>query len=875
MNQAPPIKPPKALLRFFRWFCDPDLREDLEGDLIELYKKRAVKSSAKAKTLFFRDVLLMFRPGIIKNFEGHNNSNNYGMLKNYLKTALRNLKKHKGFSAINILSLSIGMAACIAIFLFVKDERSFDQFHSKKETIYRLIETQSFSGTNIQNVPLSMPGMGPTLTEEFPEIQSFVRFWNWGELLVEKGDKRFIVDQVGGVDSTFFQVFDFELVSGDRASAFNNPNNAVISEDIAMRLFGNLDVLDETLVVDGNTCIIKGVMKNAPENSHIQYDIYLSIKMSTQNRPDFDAEFSYNFLNTYLVLSPSADLNSMEERFPEYLVRMTGNEDIADSYALFLQPLSDVHLASVDILHDYSNYRKFNGSYINIFILVGIFIIIIASLNFMNLTTARASNRAKEVGVRKTIGAFKSQLFSQFIVESLLLSFLALLMAIGIVFIGLPFLNSLIDRQLTLISFLTGETLLTTLITTLILGVLAGLYPSLHLSAFKPIVVLKGFRAYEKKSVFRSSLIVVQFSLALGMIISTLIVLQQLNFMKNKDVGFIKDQMVLIKMSEQSNEKYDEMKQVLLSKSSILGVTASNQRLGNNYHQWGFKLKNDSSIVSITPSNTYVDYDFLDVYDIDLASGRNFSKEYASDDGLSFIVNEAFVKEFNIDNPVGKKLGHGWYPDDSLGTIVGVVKDFNFNSLHFAVNTLVMEVHEDWNYTEMSIKVKGENIDQALNDIEDVYGEFVTSYPLNVEFLDDQLGKLYKTDEQMSSVVTIIAFLSVLIGCMGLYGLASISIQRRIKEVGIRKVMGASIMELMAILSKNFARIILIAFVLATPLTYIFLSGWLENFAYRIEINPLIFILGGFLALIIALATISFHVLKAANANPVKALKCE
>ncbi len=875
MEEASPVKPSERLLRFFRWFCDPEIREDLEGDLVELFEERLEKNALKAKTLFLRDVLFMLRPGIIRNFEGYKNLNNYGMLKNYLKSAWRNLIKYKSFSTINILSLSIGMAACMIIFLFIKDEQSFDTMHTKRDNIYRLCEVQSFPGTNTQKVALSMPGMGPTMAAEFPEIQSFTRIWTWGDMLSEVDNTRIMIDIVGGVDSTFFGIFDFPLIAGDPETVFDDPNNAVISEEVALKLFNRLDVLDEQIIVDGNNCIVKGVMENIPTNSHLQYDIFLSIRIATQNNPGFDSEFGSNYMNTYFSLNDGADVLDMESRFPDYLVRMTENEEIGDRYKLFIQPLSEVHLASTDIEHDYNNHRKFNGAYIGVFVMVAIFIIIIASLNFMNLTTARASNRAKEVGVRKTIGAFKRQLFYQFIIESVLLSLLALILAAAIVVSSLPSLNLLIGRELSIVTLATSGFITSIVGASIVLGILAGLYPSLYLSAFKPVLVLKGLKSYEKKSFFRSSLVVIQFSLALGMIICTLVVLQQLQYIKGKDIGFKKEHMVLISMNEESNEHYDEIKQALLQESNISGVTASSQRLGNNLHQWGFKLKRDSGVVRISPSNIYVSYDYLDVYDIELLEGRTFSKEYATDDGLAFVVNESFVKEFGLENPVGKKIGHGWYPDDSLGTIIGVVKDFNFNSLHFEVNTLAMEIHSAWDYNEISVKINGDNVAEALKSIEKVHDQFVTRYPLSYEFLDQQFDELYKSDQQMSAVVTIIACLSVLIGCMGLFGLASISIQRRIKEVGIRKVLGASNSELLVILSKAFALMILLSFIIATPLTYWFLSGWLENFAYRIAINPLIFLAGGGLSLTIALLTISFHVIKASNANPVKALKYE
>lgn len=864
------------MIRFFRWFCDPDIVEDLEGDLTELYEERARKNIALAKTLFIRDLLLLFRPGVIRNFKGLKNLNYYPMFRNYWISAWRNLMKYKSFSVINIFSLTIGMVACMVIFLFVKDERSFDAFHEKRDKIYRLCEVQSFPGTNTQNVALSMPGMGPTMAAEFPEIEAFTRFWGFGEQLLELDDKKITIDQVVAADTNFFEIFDYQLLLGEKGEVIDQPLNAVLSEEVAMKLFNKIEAVNETFILDGQQYIITGIMENVPENSHLQFDIMLSIGSATSSRPNFDSQFGSNFLNTYFVLNEGADLNSMSERYPEYLASKMDRDDINDIYKLFLQPLKEVHLASTDIEHDYNNYRKFNGTYIGVFILVGIFILIIASLNFMNLTTARAGNRAKEVGVRKTIGAVKGQLFNQFILESILLAGLALIFAIALGFIALPFLNSLIDRQLGMMNILGDPTIIGLIVgLTIALGILAGIYPSLYLSSFKPVVVLKGFRSFEKKSIFRSSLVVVQFSLALAMIISTLVVLQQLTYMKNKDVGFNKDHILLLDMNQQAQEKYDELKQALLNESNVLGVTGSGQRLGNNFHQWGFKARVDTGVVNLTPSNVHVDPDYLDVYGIKLVAGRTFSQEYTTDDGLAFIINEAFAKELGYDNPIGQKVGHGWYPNDSLGTIIGVTEDFNFNSLHYKVNTLSMVYHSEWGFSEMSVKINGENIPQALKDIERVYAEFVTDYPISYQFLDEHFEELYKSDEQMGSVITIIAGLSIFIGCMGLFGLASISIQRRIKEVGIRKVMGASTRELMVILSKNFAIMILLSFVVASPLTFLFLSGWLENFAFRVAMNPLIFLVGGVLAMIIALATISFHVIRAANANPVKSLQYE
>jgi len=799
------------------------------------------------------------------------------MLRNYLKIAWRNLKKHRSISAINIFSLSIGMAACMIIFLFVTDELSFDSFHLKKQHIFRLCEVQTFEGTNPQKVALTMPGMAPTMSAEFEEIENFTRFWNLGEQLIELDDKKILLEDVAGADSSFFEIFNYELIYGDPTSVIDNPFDVVLSEEIALSLFNKIDVVGESFIVDGDPFLVRGVMKNIPENSHLQFKVLVNIKSATTDNPDFDSQFGNNYLNTYFVLNSSANLAEMAKRYPEYLIKSTGDEDINDGYVLFLQPLDEVHLASIDIEHDYNNHRKFNGTYIDVFILVGIFIIIIAAFNFMNLTVARAGNRAKEIGVRKTIGAVKNQLFNQFIIESVLLALIALFLAILIASIALPFLNHLIDRQLSLNTIWANPFLIgVLLLTTLLLGILAGLYPSLYLSSFKPIAVLKGIKAFGKNSFLGNSMVVVQFSLALAMIICTLVVLKQLNFLRNKDIGFSKEHIVLVRLNEEAANKYQDMKLALLNESNVLGVTASGQRIGNNFHQWGFKVRKDSSEVeNVTPSNVFVDHDYLDVYGIKLLEGRTFSKEYASDDGLAFIINESLSKELGFDDPIGQSAGHGWYPDDSLGTIIGVTEDFNFNSLHYKVNTLSMVVHTEWGYSEMSVKVNGANIAQSLNDVEKIYGQFVTEYPFNYEFLDDHFKELYQTDEQMGYVITIMAVLSIFIGCMGLFGLASISIERRVKEVGIRKVLGASTVELMTLLSRNFAWMILISFLLASPLTFLFLKAWLENFAYRIGINPFIFVVGGLMALVIALATVSYHVIRAANSNPVKALKYE
>lgn len=556
--------------------------------------------------------------------------------------------------------------------------------------------------------------------------------------------------------------------------------------------------------------------------------------------------------------------------------RHMDDPDINTYYKLFLQPLKDVHLTSIDIEHDYNNYRKFNGTYLDVFYVIAAFILLIACVNFMNLTTARASHRWKEIGVRKTVGAKKVQLFIQFIFESVLLAVVALFLALLLDFLFIPILNSLIGRQLSLSSFFTYPLNSgVVLVGTLVLGLLTGIYPSFYMTSFNMARVLKGGNKGEGKSLFRSGLVVVQFGLALAMIVSTLIVVQQLTYMKNKDIGFNKDRIMLVDMNRDANEKFETLKQELLQSSYIQGVTASGQRLGNNFHQWGFKVKADTGMVSITPSNVVVEFDYLSVYGIQLKEGRGFLKNVLTDNDKAFIINESFAKELGLKETIGTQAGHNYYHNDSLGTIIGVVNDFNFNSLHYKINTLVLSVHSDWGYDEMSVKIDGAHMEEGIAQVKKLWSKYIPTYPFDYSFLDEHFELLYRSDRQMSAVVTIMAGLAILISCMGLFGLAAITTEKKTKEIGIRKALGATETQITVLLSSNFAWLIILSFVVVSPLTYYLLNSWLQNFAYRIGINPLLFLLGGIIAMTIALLTISYHTLRSARANPVKALRYE
>lgn len=801
------------------------------------------------------------------------------MLPVYLKLAFRNLQKSILQSTINISSLAFGVASCLLIFLFIQDEKSFDGFHSLKDRIYRLNEIQTFTGTNTQHVALSMPGMGPNMAKDYPEVEMYTRFIPRGKQLLEHDNNGISVDELAFVDSTFLQLFNFPLTAGDPSTVLNDPNTIILTENVAKKIFGSNNPIGQSLKLWDQLFEVNAVLKNIPDNSHLQFDALISTKNIYPSSPDFNDQFGNNFLNTYLLMKPEADIAAFNAKMPDFIDRyMPPSEDNPGGnqfYKFYLQPLEDVHLASMHVEHDYKNHRKFNGAYLDIFIIVGIFILLIAAVNFMNLITARASYRWKEVGVRKTVGALKRELFSQFMTESFLLALLAFIIGIGLAMATLPLVNSWMGRSLSMFYYTEQPIIiLGALVITLALGFLASIYPAIYLTSFKTIDILKGGKMKSPKSSFRNALVVIQFGLAIAMIVSTIVVIQQLDYIQNKDVGFNKDHIVLVSLNETANNAFAVMKEELLGSSNILGVTASGQRIGNNFHQWSFKVRTDS-VRSITPSNLNVDYDYLEVYDINLKEGRSFSKDHTTDNGYAFIINELFAKELALDKPIGVKAGHGWYPDDSLGTIIGVTEDFHFNSLHYEVNTLAMVVHPDWGYDEMSVKLSSDNVDAALADIERVWNQHIPDWPFEFSFLDEHFSDLYRSDQQMKAVVWIMALLAILIACMGLFGLAAISMQKRVKEIGLRKILGASMLQITIQLTKIFGILIVLAFIIFCIPTWLVMSKWLQSFAYRIEVSPFVFLLGFFMALLVAFLTLSYHTLKVARANPVEALRYE
>jgi putative ABC transport system permease protein len=798
------------------------------------------------------------------------------MIKNYFKTAWRNLWKNKVSSVINIVGLAIGMAACIVIILFVSYEKSFDNFHSKN--IYRLNEVQKFPGmVASQKVALSMYPMGPALKNEFPEIKNFTRVKWDTKYQITSGEKRIFLPQVFAVDSTFLKVFDFQLIKGNKETALEKPNSVLITQQTAEKLFGNTDPMGKVITHYGGDTVkfaVTGVLANVPQNSQLQFDAVYSF--SSIYKPWMNS-WGGNWLNTYFELAPGTNTVALEKQFPRFLKKYMTKEG-ASFYELFVLPLKAVHANSADIGLDYINFQKFDKSSTNLFGIIAFIVLIIACINFMNLSTARSSERAKEVGIRKSIGANRPQLALQFLGETILLSLLALVLSVAIVELTLPYVNNLSQRQITLPLFSNPLIIVIMLGSTILVGVLSGIYPAVFLSSFQPAKVLKGsVESGKNKGRLRNMLVVGQFTSAVFLMIATVFVLKQLDFMQKKDPGFNREQIVTIPLDNITSRKFDILKQQLSGNTLIAGVTGAQDVLGSHLDQSGVEFKyGGGPLRKLASTRLIVDHDYLSLYKIQLVAGKNFSSEKAAN-GREYIINEALAKELLKDYPkatteslIGKHFGF-----DSVGVITGIAKNFNFNSMHYKVETMFMFNQKNWGYSNASVKIKPGKTAEALSSIKATWKSIYPDFPFEYQFLDEHFQEVYRADNQVSKIVSILAALAIIISCLGLFGLASFSAEKRVKEIGVRKVLGASVQSVVLLLSGHFIKLVFIANLIAWPLAWYVMHRWLQDFAYRINITWGTFAFVAFISVLIALLTISFQSVKAAIANPVKSLRSE
>ncbi|HVS94647.1 MAG TPA: ABC transporter permease [Mucilaginibacter sp.] len=799
------------------------------------------------------------------------------MIKNYLKVAWRNLWKNKVFSAINIVGLAVGMAACIVIMLFVHYEKSFDNF--QPDHIYRLNEVQTM-GTEgaTQKVALSMFPMGPTMQQEFPEIKSFTRVhWTDKYQMTEK-DKKIFLSQAYFVDSAFLKMFNFPVINGDKLTGLLKPHSAMLTEETAKRLFGDENPIGKTITHysgDTTSFVVTGILANVPKNSQMQFDALFSF--NTIIRPEMYNNWGGNWLDTYFVLAPGTSQAAMEAKFPAYLKKHL-HGDGWKYYKLFLLPYKEVHAGSADIGLDYVNYQKFDKKTTDLFAIIALIVLVIACVNFINLSTAKSVERAKEVGIRKSIGAYRFQLAVQFLSETVLISLIALVFAIALVELSLPYINNLSQRDITLNVFNNLDVIGAVFGGTIFVGIISGIYPAIYLSSFKAVKVLKGsIQVGKNKALMRNVLVVVQFSSAIFLMIATIFVLRQLSYMQKKDPGYSRDQIVNVTLDGVTYKNYDKFKNALLGNTLIEGVTGSQDVMGSHLDQSGVTFRpHDGPKQDLGTTRLIVDSNYLTLYKMKLVAGENFSGDTAKD-ARQYIVNEALGHELLKDHPnrplsslVGEHFGF-----DSLGTIVGVAKNFNFNSLRYKVEPMFMISARKFGFSYVSIKINGSRTADAIAFIKSKWNSVNPDNPIEYQFLDDHFNEVYKADQQQSQIVGILSGLAIFISCLGLFGLASYSAEKRVKEIGVRKVLGASVRRIVLLLSTNFLMLVLIANVIAIPLAWWVMYSWLQDFAYRIELSWIIFIAVMFVSVIIALVTISFQSIKAATANPVKSLRSE
>ena len=810
------------------------------------------------------------------------------MLKNYFNVALRNLFKHKLYSLINVLGLSIGLTCFLMISLYVVDELSYDNFHTDAERIYRMDFSGNINGSEFITALASAPA-GPTMPEEFPEVEESTRLRGSGNWTIRRKDEdnAYNEENVVFVDANFFTFWDFNLINGDAVTCLERPNTLVISQSVAEKIFGDDDPVGEIVVMDNDEdWEVTGVYEDMPSNSHFKYGIMLSMESREEAKQKFWMSFNFN---TYIKLAEGSEAAELEAKFPDLIQKYIGPEieqfmgasmeefeEAGNSAGFYLFPLTDIHLYSEKL-----GELDTNGDikYVLIFTAIAMFILILACINFMNLSTARSAGRAKEVGVRKVMGAYKSQLRKQFLTEAFLITLISILIAYSLAFVLLDQFNQLADKVMAFNSLLSPQFILIMIGVLIVVGFLAGSYPAFFLSKFRPVEVLKGkLNLGLKGGGLRSTLVVLQFCVSIIMIIGTAIVYQQLSYIQNKKLGFSKDHVLLVHNPWMMGDKSESYKNEVLQYAKIKSATLSGflpVPSNNNNNLW-FPGANPTKDESYVFSEFRVDHDYLKTLDIEIKEGRDFSRDFPSDSS-AILLNEAAVDRLGWDEAIGKKLstygGSQENPTVETFTVVGVVKNFHFQSLRNSIEPLLFELGRSRGF--LSLKIETEDIPATVSYLEEKWTEFAPGQPFEYSFLDQHFNDMYDSEQKLGNIFGVFAFLAIFIACLGLYGLAAFTAEQRKKEIGVRKVLGATIMSIIMLLSREFLKLVGIAFVIASLISYYFMNKWLEDFENRTKMNFTVFLLAGFLALVIAWVTMSFQSWNAARVNPAKSLKDE
>ncbi|MFD2935911.1 ABC transporter permease [Spirosoma flavum] len=794
------------------------------------------------------------------------------MLRNHIKITIRTFWKNKLFSGLNVVGLGVGMAAVWLMVLYVADELSFDRFHTKADRIVRVVQYAQWPGGNLKLAPTSAP-FAPALKNDYPDVEKAVRFNTEGGGQITFNDKKMDVGNIFFTDPTVFDVFTFPFLYGDPATALSKPQTIVLTKTVAENLFGDASKAVGKVVEFSNHFpnTVTGVIEDVPANSHLQF-------RALRSYPDNYTNGWQSFeLYTYLLLTEGSDYKTLEAKLPGFFQKYLKKEMGDIDYRLELQPITSIHLHSQ---LDYEISPNGNARTVAIFSVVAALILLIACINYVNLYTARSLKRTREVGVRKAIGSYRQQLIGQFLTESMLMTLLAGLVSAGLVVMTLPYFNQMADKSLSLGSLL--NTLLIVAIFSLFIGALSGLYPALMMSGFRPVAALRGQLGNQSGSIlFKQSLVVFQFVATVALIACSTVVYRQMKFVMHTDLGFNKEQVLTFHISNEGvRQRVEALKEALLRSPLVEGASAASNPIGNNNIGGnGMFFEQNGALSSSTQmvQKFSVDADYLKTMEIKLLTGRNFSDSFKSDALAAVLINETLVKQLGWKEPIGKRVRY--YIDNEKHTaearVVGVVKDFHTYSLQHKIEPLVLQMPAAQDKDNMYVRIQPAKITEALAYIQSVYHTFDPASTLNFHFLDENFSQQYRAEQKQGEVLLTFTILAVLIACLGLFGLAAFAAEQRTKEIGVRKVLGASVASIVLLLSKDFLKLVLISIVIASPIAWFAMNTWLQSFAYKVEITWWVFAIAGLLAVGIALLTVSFQSVKAALTNPVKSLRSE
>lgn len=806
------------------------------------------------------------------------------MFKNYLKTAIRNLLRYKGFAIINISSLTIGIVGCLVIGLFVWDEWQYDKKIPGGENVYRIYEERKNNDVITYGAPVP-PAYASFLKRTYPEVDTTTRIlMTLDKFLMEVDEKRNYEDKGWFVESSFFDVFPLKFVNGDPSTALTQPRTVVITEDIAKKYFNNENPINKTLYIDKDTFAVKGVLAKLPEHFHLNFRYLMSLPSAGIQRERME-RWTWHQFYTYIKLKPGANVQQLQDKFQAHIKKeiFPTLTQAGSTFLPFFQPLKDIHLQSADFIYD--NAVRGNQTYVKALTIIALFVLVIACFNFINLATARSFRRAKEIGVRKVIGAERKQLIIQFIGETILLSVLSMLLAIIATFFVVPLLNQFTGKSIAFNPFTNPILGLIILAAGVVIGMLAGIYPALVLSGFQPIKVLKNMKLIGSGggAWLRQALVVIQFALSVLLIVSTTIVYRQTKYLNNADLGFNNEQVIYFQTRGDVDTKLETFKDEIKRSPNVASVTSGYGLPGDLYAGDGVTTIGPDGEKERSANVFLGDHDYVKTLGLRIIAGRDFSKDMATDVREAFLVNETAVKEWGFGTPekaIGQPIHwNEWVPQDTLnpvkkGKIIGVVEDFHYKSLHEKVTPSVIQIYPQF-VLKVAVKLKTTDIKNTIAYINGVWNKFSPGYPLDYKFMDETYGAMYKAESKLSDLLWIFTVMAIIVGCMGLFGLAAFSAEQRTKELGIRKVLGANAFNIVGLLSKNFLVLVVISSLIAFPIAWWAMNNWLEDFPYRVNISWWIFGIAIIAALAIALLTVSFQAIKAALANPVKSLRTE